>query len=62
MSLRNRLEKIAKELNIPGELVIRFGDSDGSYPEAEEDKKQNKKVMLITIDGCSREEIESWAI
>ena len=60
MSLLRRIEKIAKELN-SGDLFIRFGNSDGTYPEKEEDQRLNRKVLFVTINGCTKEEAEEWA-
>ena len=63
MSLATRLSKIETEIKkSKGKVFIRLANSDGSYQEEKEDRKNNEKVIAITSEGLSSEELRSWAL
>jgi hypothetical protein len=62
MSIGTRLLKIENELKkTNNDVIIRLVNSDGSYPEREEDKQSNSKIMKIMVEGVTSEELRSWA-
>jgi len=65
MSIASRLSKIENELKkskgINGKVYIRFTNSDGSYPEEEEDRQDNNIVIKVMSEGISSEELRLWS-
>ncbi len=65
MRLKTRIDKIKNDLAESAGTVVRFAEPNGNYPEAEEDRKHKRKVIVITGQlngkGVSREEVDQWA-
>lgn len=61
MNIGKRISNIENNLNKSGEVVFRLTGCNGRYPEQEEDIKNNRNVLLISVPGRTCEELRKWA-
>lgn len=62
MSFNARLLNIEDKLNKANKVaIVRFCNSNGSYPQQDEDIKNNVKIIKIMSKETSIEELRSWS-
>lgn len=61
MNINNRLENIEKHLSSGQNLTVRFANGDGTYPEQEDDRREKRKVLVMSSPGVDCETLRRWA-
>lgn len=55
MNINNRLSNIEKNLNDNGDVICRLAGSNGDYLEREDDIRERRQVIIISVLGVSCE-------
>jgi hypothetical protein len=61
MNINTRLSNIEKKLSPSQNLIVRFANGDGTYPEQEDDRRERRKVIVISSPGVDCETLRGWA-
>lgn len=61
MNINKRLSNIESVLNKAGDVVCRLAGSNGDYPEREDDIRESRQAIVISVPGVSCEELRGWA-
>lgn len=61
MNVKSKLKQLEK-INLGSKTEIcRLSGCDGNYPEQEQDVNESRKVLQVSVEGVSCEELRQWA-